>query len=528
MKIFRFMLAVVVLVTAAGTRAGAGGYFYCLNSSGAVTVNGNKISGLPGSFNPDLPDTNTEQAWRDLAVVDGQQYAIRADGRVVLNGSRIWQLPFGTVPVWYWTNLKVTGNTTYALREDGNLAVNGSVVATLPRGNFYFTALSVLNSATYALRSDGAVFKNSVLTALFTFSAGNDGESVNKLWIALLPDPSGEFLYALRTDGILYRGLLPAGDKNGELVETLPFPVGVYTTGDLYQDFTFDSATGDWLVLRVNGKIYREPDALQEIVDLPGSGTVSGEFYVDIEFFDGRYFALRSSGNVYVESLADPLAKLTGSSYGRIILSDIPPDLAGVKNNTPNVVLYTVPINTDQPIKIPVIATDVETPTAELVVTPVTVPVGAVWDAPTQTLTWTTPAVVGKYNFAYSVADGAGSNTYSSTIQVKLPDSDPAKNKPPYLPKLKGCAALTDHEYRVYIPLNDPDGDPVTATVDTATYPFNEGATYNPVTSEFTWTSTITDLGNRTAVFTLSDGITSKRLKLKIEVKSPLFIPPLP
>src|SRR5262245_23346961 len=123
MKIVRCLLVVLLLITVAGTPAQAGGYFYALNSSGTVTVNGNKVGSLPGEFNPDTPGIDAEQAWRDLAVVDGNQYAIRGDGRLVLNDTRIWQLPFDFVPAWYWTELKVVGTTTYALREDGQLAV---------------------------------------------------------------------------------------------------------------------------------------------------------------------------------------------------------------------------------------------------------------------------------------------------------------------------------------------------------------------------------------------------------------------
>src|SRR5262249_576067 len=154
-------------------------------------------------------------------------------------------------------------------------------------------------------------------------------------------------------------------------------------------------------------------------------------------------------------------------------------------NIQPGVVQYTIPVNTGLPVRVPVIATDVETPTAELVITPVEVPTGAVWDATSRVLTWTAPAEKGNFTFSYIVADTGGSaKTYKSKIQVKEPDADPAKNKPPYAPKINKATALVGEEYRLYVPLGDPDNDPVTVSFDPASYPFNAGATYDSVTSE--------------------------------------------
>jgi len=180
-------------------------------------------------------------------------------------------------------------------------------------------------------------------------------------------------------------------------------------------------------------------------------------------------------------------------------------------------------------VTIPVIATDVETPTVDLVVTPVSIPTGGVWDAISRTLTWTAPALKGNYSFSYTVADTGGSaKTYTSKIQVKDPDVVPEKNKPPYAPKFKGATALVGVEFRLYIPLGDPDNDPVTVIVDPAAYPFNAGAIYDSITSEFVWTPTISDLGKRKASLVLSDGTTTKKLNISIQVNSPLFVTPLP
>ena len=522
MRTTLFLLTLAILTSVAIPAVAQGPYLYGLNAAGNVSVNGNKINTLSGG-----------QAWRDLAIVNGDQFALRGDGLVVSNGVKLWSLSSNSTSLWLWTQLQIDSGSFYQLRQDGKLAVDKDVVGTLPQGSFYFTSLQVINSATYSLRSDGNVYKNTGSTPLFTFRAGigvnggGNGEENDTIWYMLKRDPTGQYLYALRTDGVLRRGQLSSVTLGGELVNSFPPPTSSGSFADLYFDFEFGNVTDDWIVLCANGKAYRAPNALAEAINFPGGG--NGIFYLDLAVLSNEFFALRSDGRTYNQNSTNLLVKLPGTDYGRIEMSAVPPNLAGQKNIPPAVVLYTIPVNTDTPVKIPVIATDVETPTSDLIVTPVSVPTGAVWDANALVLTWTTPANKGNYVFSYIVDDGKGSaKTYKSKIQVKLPDIDSAKDKPPYLPKINKAGALVGQEYRVYIPLNDPDGDPVTATVDTNSYPFNVGAQYDSMTSEFIWTPTNADLGKKTIVFILSDGTTTKKLNLKIEVKSPIFVPPLP
>jgi hypothetical protein len=535
MRIISRLTLLLLCLTIATLNARAdGGFLYGLNSPGTVSVNANKIYGLSSSFDPDYPSVNTQQAWRDLALDGGNQYAIRGDGQVSLNGGKLWKLPYTSATRWFWIDLEFADGSTYALQQNGSIAVDSSVVGGLPRDNFVFTSLQVLNSATYSLRSDGSIFKNTGNTPLFTFHAGNgvqgsgDGEENDTLWVTLQVDPTGQYLYALRTDGILYRGQLNGGNTDGELVDALPFPNLVFTYGNLYSDFALLS-NGNWTILRVDGEVYQAPNALTPVVDFSGSGNSAGEFFLDLALFNDQFFALRSDGKVFAEGFTDAILKLPGNGYGHIELSTSEPNLSGSKNIKPSVVTYKISTLTDSPVVVPVIATDVETPSAELTVTPGDAPAGAIWDASTRTFTWTAPEVTGKYTFSYIVADSTNSSkTYSSTVKVNAPDTDPTKNKPPYVPKIKGAAPIIGYEFRVYIPLSDPNGDPVTVTVNTADYPFNTGAYYNPATSEFVWTPSNLDIGKQTAVLTLSDGTTTKNLKLKLDVKSPLFIPPLP
>jgi hypothetical protein len=527
---------VLAISAAIGAPAFAEGYLYGVNATGTVSVNGNKIDGMPSDFDLDYPWWDTDQAWRDMAVIGGNRYTIRGDGLVMRNGEKLWSLNYDSDSAWFWTEVEFAEGQVYALRQNGQLAVNDEVVASLPRNDFFFTSLLVWEGATYSLRSDGSVFKNGGSTEIFRFRAGrgifdeNDGREIDTLWIALKVGPLGQHLYALRADGVLYRGELPTGDEEGELVDSLPFQNDEddFRYGDLYSDFEFDEL-GRWVILRMNGRVYREPDALSEDMDFPGTGNEGDEMFVDVEIFDGRYLALRSDGKVYVNDLDDYLVDLPGSAVIRMALSESPPVLADAKNNAPSVVTYTVTVNTGLPVKIPVIAVDVETPAADLVVTPVETPPGSVWDGVTRTLTWTTPDVKGSYTFSYTVDDGADSaKTYKSKIKVKTPEADPAKNKAPYLPKFKGVVALVGIELRLYIPLEDPDGDPVTVTVTNTEYPFSAGAYYNPATSELVWTPTNLDIGKQTLEFVLGDGTTTKTLKVKIEVKSPLFVVELP
>jgi hypothetical protein len=513
-------------------------YLYTINSKGQVSVNGNKINRLPGDYDPDIPGLDPEQAWQDIAVEEGNHYGLRADGQMTKNGVKLWKLPYDAAARWYWIKLRVVAGTTYALRQDGKMAVNEKMEESAPRDGFIFNSLQVLGNNLYALRSDGAVFRNSETSPVFKFQGGpglsgsGDGGDVDTVWVALKPSPDGHYLYALRSDGRLHRGELPAGNSAGFEVETLPFPTRLedYTFGDLYPDFEFDDVTGHWLVLQLKGRVYEQPDADQFQDDYPGNGRVEGELYLDLTVINGRYFALRDNGRIYAEGVSTELVTLDGRAYGRIEPSTLPPVLSGQKNNAPNVVTYTVPVNTGGlPVRIPVVATDVETPTDQLTITPVSLPAGAAWDALTQELTWTSPDLKGNYTFSYIVDDGDGSTkTYSSKIQVKDPDLDPVKNKKPSMAKVKGAAALIGEEYRLLLPVSDPDNDPVTVTVDLAAYPFSSGAVYAPDTGEFIWTPGNADIGKHTIEFGLSDGVATATFKLKLEVQSPLYIPPLP
>jgi hypothetical protein len=533
MKSMRPALLVVLLSTACAY--GAGGYLYALNSPGTMSVNASTLNTYPSYFNPNNPSASNVQAWRDINIIAGNQYAIRGDGLVYLNGSKLWQLPYNNNG-WIWVRTQYSNGTLYSLRTNGGLAISNTVVKTLPKGNYYFNDIQVAGTTTYCLRSDGSIYQNTGTTPIFVFHAGDgisgkpDGKATDTLWITLRLAPSGRFIYALRTDGILYRGDLRNPSSGGQYVTQLPFvPSSTeFQNSDIYYDLEFDELTGIWAALRLNGQVYLESDTTQPADDFPGDGDSNDTEYFTFKFYNGRYYALRADGSVYAQSSTNTFVKLPGSYYGAMQFSPFPPNLEGQSDFPPTAVQYTISSNTNVPLRLPVIAADAETRTENLVITPTAIPAGSVWNDATRELIWDSPSQKGNYTFSYDVTDEQGNKTSGkSKIQVKYPDLNPSKNKPPFVPKIKNGVAMAGLEYRLYIPFSDPDNDPVTVSVDATSYPFNAGATYDAGTSEFVWTPTNWDLGKHTLSFTLSDGVKTQTLKVKLEVDSPLLIVPL-
>jgi hypothetical protein len=533
MKIKNHILLLSCVVAAFLNAALAhGAYLYGLNFGGAITCNGNKINSYSSGY--DSGDSATIYlAWQALEIVGGDQYALRADGLYYLNGVKQWKLPYNSTS-YLWTCLKISNGSAYALRQDGGLAVSNSLVANLPLAdlNFRFTSLQVVSNDTYSLRSDGSVFKNAGSTPIYVFNAGTgingngDGYEFDTRWYALRVKPGTPYIYALRSDGELYRALLGGNSNSVEYVDSLPFDLSNIAP---YWDFGFDDSDSTWVALRTDGKVYREGNSLQPDSDFNGNINSYDSTFINLAIYQGQYFALRGDGKVYAEGQTNPVLDLPGGTYGEIAVSSAPPNLASQKNTPPFVVQYTITVNTNLPVKVPVIATDIETPTDELIITPVSWPTGAVWNASAREFTWTAPALKGGYTFSYSVTDNSGTTkTYKSKVNVKYPDLVPEKNKPPYVPNIKNATALVGQEYRIYIPLGDPDNDPVSVTIDPSKYPFTAGAIYDGSTGEFVWTPTNADIGKWTAPFTFSDGVTTKTFKLKLQVKSPLYVEPLP
>jgi hypothetical protein len=82
--------------------------------------------------------------------------------------------------------------------------------------------------------------------------------------------------------------------------------------------------------------------------------------------------------------------------------------------------------------------------------------------------------------------------------------------------------ALVDHELSLPILATDRDGDPLTITPEDKG-PFELGATFDTATNTMHWTPDCLDGGRRTAVFRVSDGAKTKKIKVRIDVLFPLF-----
>ncbi len=531
------VFALGIGIVGVGVRPAAADVFvYGLNLKGKLTVNGTVLDSLKTGFDDD-PQTRIEQRYGDLLISGSDRYALRRDGEVHKNGKKLFGLPYDANLRAEWVNLVLVGTTVYCLREDGPLTSNSSLVATLPteKGGFLFPFSRLAGSGTdlYSLRADGAIFKNGTATPVFELLGGNgvsglgDGRSLETVWIRHAVGPVDGDMYALRADGIVFKGNLPpanATEAKGTLVTQLPFPTSIpITPGDLYVDFGF-AADGKWFALRANGEIYNELSVLSSLVDLPGDATSSETSYQDLTFLGNDYWSLRGDGRVYKNTSLDEIFDLPSGLHARIAIGTDPPSLASFKNSVPVVSTYSVTALQGASLSIPVLLTDTDKVAEDVTVTPIAVPPGSSFDSETRTLVWENAGPVGKYLLLVRVFDGVKSpKVYKYPIKIIALDSNVAKNKPPIPSKIKKVQALVDVELSLPILATDPDGDTVTITPVTGVYPFTAGAAFDTGTNTFTWTPTISDVGKTKVRFLVSDGVKVKVLSVPISVLSPLI-----
>jgi hypothetical protein len=177
-------------------------------------------------------------------------------------------------------------------------------------------------------------------------------------------------------------------------------------------------------------------------------------------------------------------------------------------------------------VSFPILATDTDLASESLVVTvdETTLPEGAVFDDVARTITWDAP-VLGSYKIKVEVSDGVGNPvkvTYS--IKVKDPDTNVDKNLAPRVSKIKNVQGLVGIELALPILATDPDGDPITITVDDTAEPFTLGATFDAKTNVFTWTDpALANIGTYKVKFNVSDGTKTVTLTVQIKIKSSLL-----
>ena len=513
-------------------------YLYGLNAVGKTFINGNQVDRLPGDFDTDYPGYNTEESWADLLVDGSDRYALRRDGVLAKNGVKVAKFPYDDDDGWYWTSMAIDTGTIFAIKQNGQVYAGGLEVAKHKRGDFYFTRLVRYDGNTYALRSDGNVYRNNEEDPLFKFRAGegvwdeNDGRESDTLWVDMMASPlAGPYIYALRADGSIFRGNLDNPIEAGEIVIGLPYPNDSMNYSKLYWTFAFDGE-GKWMTIQRNGTLYREPTGVDEVIDFQGSGDDDDNTFLDLLWWNGYVFALRSDGRVYADLLGpeDILINQDGGWHVKFAVSTEPPTFSDDNNSAPFVTKVKVTRITGQNLRLPIIVTDAETHTEDLIITPeLPLPEGSAYDAETRTFLWNNVGPKGNYTFAFTVNDGTNKpKTYKYKVKVKDPDDKPDKNKKPYLPKFKKPVAMAKYEFRLPIITADPDGDPVSVTADHTIYPFNAGAYYEISSGDFVWTPDAGDIGKFTVPLVISDGENEKTLKIKLEVRAPLIPPDLP
>ncbi len=502
-------------------------FVYGLSHDGRLTVNGTVLDRLRTSFDSDN-NSALSQRWDDLVVRGADRFALRRDGELYRNGKRLHRLPFSLAEPFEWVSLAL-GEGVFAIRQDGIIAVNGRAVIGLPLlGDneflFAFRQTLELDSDLFSLRADGALFKNASSTPLYRFRGPvgpgglPDGREPATVWTTMAVDPLDGQIHALRANGLVFRadpkvtppaGTIPGGVKVAEL----PFPATNPRPGDLYLEITF-TADGHWKALRADGAVFGERNTLVPIVDYPGDGNDAERIYIDIATSGNEIFALRRDGRVFRGLGLQPILRLPRDPYGRLGLGGERPDLSNFRNQKPVGAIYNLVVVEGQSVTLPVIVTDADRRSSELVVEAgEPLPPGALWDPVSRVLSWEDVGPRGGHRFTAFVDDGRLRRPARLNYKIKVIPPDPRedRNRPPKPSRIKRLQALVGHELSFPVFATDPDGDEVTFSVDETRYPFSAGATFDTETDTFTWTPTFDDIGRTKVVFFLTDGSTNRR-----------------
>jgi hypothetical protein len=511
---------------------------YGLNFEGKLSINGTVIDSLSSDFD-DEPIVVFWEAWQALSVEGSNRYAMRRDGRVSKNGVKIFQLPWSNA-VFEWVSMSVENDNIYCLRQDGLLSANDDSIIDYSRDDFFFRRIIARNGSTYSLRSDGNVFKNTQTEPILRFRGGTgnrdfeDGEDFDTVWVTLSFPPAAPILYALRSDGKVYRSTVSVDSLDGEddgepdegeveQVAELPFTGSDFLEiEDFYVDLEF-TGDGIWKALKADGNVYASDSQVASIVDYPGHADDDDTIYTGLAVHGDSFYAIRSDGQVFLDTDTEPLLFLPSDNYnGSLAISSDPPDLSNFDNAKPVAAVYNVKANSGTPLSIPVVVTDTDKVEAEIAVAPVDpLPAGVVWDGVNRSFVWDNPGPAGSYKLLFEVNDGVNSPVqFKHSVKLLEPDDNLEKNKKPYLSKIKKAQAVVGQPLSLTVIADDADGDALSVSVDPLAPPFINGASFNPATRVFTWTPAFEDQGKMTVEFFISDGTVSKTLKVKITVKN--------
>lgn len=520
-------------------------YVYALNSQGKVNVNGVEITDLSGGIKlqsiDELSDLSSSSVvWNSMAIDGADWWVFRTDGKLNNSGIQEDNFNFSSIFDALWIDFTILDGSQWALRSDGRLNVDGTSPVTFSDGSYIFTRIVNDGTDAWSLRSDGLVFRNAETPALFRFDAPNtfgenDGDSIVTEWDSITVDPINGDLYGMRRDGriaVADPGSFRLGAEGDPPTVSstiaLPFPGDSdnVDVGDAYQQLEF-LANGSWLALRADGKVYAEADTANPLVDLPGDpdDVNDNSVYVSLVTQAGEFFSMRQDGQVYVGTDTEAVLDLPGNSYRELAVGNELPNLTNVKTQSPVVTKYTVKAVTGEGFVMPVLISDVDTPSEDVTVTAdmTTVPAGAVYDDVARTLTWDNPGPAGKYTFKMTADDGTNKVVNQSfKITVSDPSTNPDKNTKPLTSKIKKADPIDNAAYELPILVADKDMDTLTITVDDTVYPYTAGATFDAMTNTFMWTPVLEDVGKVKLQFDVSDGTVTKKVKVSLKVVASL------
>ncbi|MCB9899072.1 MAG: hypothetical protein H6825_13785 [Planctomycetes bacterium] len=520
-------------------------WLYALDDLGRLSIAGTLLEDLPGGYDPkDLQNPQGTSRWMAFDVVGSDRFALRLDGYVQSNGLLVGLAPFALVKYTpYWRRLGVGAGVTWALRTDGLLAQDGTAVALLPASDFDFTDLIVIDlppaePEVLSLRSDGAVFRGTELAPLFQLVGGkgvfsqSEGLTADTKWLRLAYDDVSGLVYALRADGKL-RSLDPAGPpppppgtdeelppEAGVAVAELPFkkkaPFGVR---HLYVDVAFTD-DGSFHVLRTDGRVYRADDVEEPLFDLPGNGRRAAVRFVDLVSQGASVYALRRDGRVYRD--AELLLDLPGGRFTQLALSDTPPDLAMAAPHAPELARWTARAIVGEALELPVLATDVDLADDALVIdVDLSGAPDATYDPDARAVT-VTPLSKGVQKIGVTVDDGDG-GLATSTFKIKASEPHPGPaNRRPLVSRVSPVTVATGRAFALPVRAVDPDGDPLTVTIDADATPLALGASFDADAAILNWTPTLAAVGRHSVRFTVSDGQRTKKLRVRLKVVASL------
>jgi putative Ig domain-containing protein len=485
-------------------------------------------------------------------VNGADRLSLRLDGRIFKNGvlfSSSLPFSFSSPNTDFWTSLSVTPTTVLALRENGQLGVNGLPAFNFAREGFRFLDVLGLGTNIYTLRTDGKVLENQTNAIKFQFdgpefpsgSGAADGEIFDTEWFVQAIDPVSGDLFALRRDGKVFKGDLPSGAPAGIPVGALPEP-NDFPLDDRQRYFDLEFASdGTWYALRGDGKVFASTNLNVPVVDLPGDASDPGgdDTYVDLATNGTDFWALRFDGKIFKNTNTTETVDLTNDRYRRIAVSTTPPDLSNFVNAAPVAAPYTVTALAGDPVSIPVVATDSDKRSADLVVTldpvqPTDFPPGFSFVADLGAtsvrgaLVGTAPAEKGGYSIRLFVDDGVNEpKKLTYKLKVILPDTDPLKDKKPVFAKPKKpqvvvTGAPPAEVFELPIGAVDGDGDPITLSVDPKT-PLPAGAIFDPGTGFFTWVADPAQAGKTKIKFLATAGTKTVNLKVEFTVVNGLI-----